>query len=96
MAYGLKACSCHPLRVYWNPDQFCDCLYIFLKTYNTLVTSCHQCVVSFEKNMTDKCKFLIGYIPSEKLLHLNFTNSSGYWFMAQNMKNIDFRTFFLL
>ena len=28
------------------------------------------------------------------LLHRNFTNSSGYWFIGQNMQNIDFHTLF--
>ena len=27
------------LRGYCTPDQFCDCLFIFPKNYNTLVTS---------------------------------------------------------
>ena len=27
------------LRGYCTPDHFCDCLYIFLKNYNSLVTS---------------------------------------------------------
>ena len=38
--------------------------------------------------------FLIGDIEGNLILHWNFTNSSGYWFMAQNMENIDFCTFF--
>ena len=38
--------------------------------------------------------FLIDDSPWNLILHWNFTNSSGYWFMAQNMENIDFRTFF--
>ena len=29
----------HPLRGYCTPDQFFDCLFIFLKNCNTLVTS---------------------------------------------------------
>ena len=38
--------------------------------------------------------FLIGKISGNLILHWIFTYSSGYWFMAQNMENIDFRTFF--
>ena len=38
--------------------------------------------------------FLIGNISGNLITALEFTNSSGYWFMAQNMENIDFRTFF--
>ena len=38
--------------------------------------------------------FLIGDSPWNLIRHWNFTNSSGYWFMAQNMENIDFHTFF--
>ena len=30
---------CNALRGYCTPDQFFDCLCIFLKNYNTLVTS---------------------------------------------------------
>ena len=69
-----------PLRGYCTPDQFFDCLCIFLKNYNTLVTS--------------KICFLKVTFQGTQLLHWNFTKSSGYWFMVQNMENIDFRTFF--
>ena len=31
--------QCFYLRGYCIPDQFCDCLCIFLKNYNTMVTS---------------------------------------------------------
>ena len=33
--------------------------------------------------------FLIGNILGNLILHWNFADSSGYWFMAQNMENID-------
>ena len=67
------------LRGYCTPDQFCDCLCIFLKNYNTLVTS--------------YIMFLIGNIPGNLITAPEFTNSSGYWFLAQSMENFDFRTF---
>ena len=38
--------------------------------------------------------FLIGNISGNVVTALEFTYSSGYWFMAQNMENIDFHTFF--
>ena len=38
--------------------------------------------------------FLLGNISGNLITALEFTNSSGYWFMAQNMENIDFGTFF--
>ena len=38
IAWGRGESSVH-LRGYCTPDQFCDCLCIFLKKYNTLVTS---------------------------------------------------------
>ena len=39
--------------------------------------------------------FLIGNIPGNLITALELlTNSNGYWFMVQNMENIDFRTFF--
>ena len=34
-----KICLTRCLRGYCTPDQFCGCLCIFLKNYNTLVTS---------------------------------------------------------
>ena len=37
--------------------------------------------------------FLIGNISENLITALEFHNSSGYWFMAQNMENIDFRAF---
>ena len=61
---------------------FKDCFCIFLKNYNTLVTS--------------KDMFLIGNISGNLITAVEFHNSSGYWFMAQNMENIDFRTFFTI
>ena len=36
--------------------------------------------------------FLIGNIPRSLLIAQEFTNSSGYQFMAQNMEHIDFGT----
>ena len=47
-----------PLRGYCSLDQFCDCLYIFLKNNNTLVTS---------KNM-----FLIGNTLMNQITALEF------------------------
>ena len=38
--------------------------------------------------------FLICNSPRNLITALKFTNSSGYWFMAQNMDNIDLQTFF--
>ena len=35
----ISQCECDTLRGYCTPDQFCDCLCIFLKNYNTLVTN---------------------------------------------------------
>ena len=35
------------LRGYCTPDQFCDCLCIYLKNYNTLVTS-NICGITLE------------------------------------------------
>ena len=52
------------LRGYCTPDQFFDCLCIFLKSYNTLVTS--------------KICFLQVTFQGTQLLHWNFTKSSGY------------------
>ena len=52
----------------------------FLKNYNILVTS--------------KVCFLQVIFQGTLLLHWNFTNSSGYWFITQNMENIDFHNFF--
>ena len=52
------------LRGYCTPDQFFDCLCIFLKNYNTLVTS--------------KICFLKVTFQGTQLLHWNFTKSSGY------------------
>ena len=49
---------------YCTPDQICDCLCIFLKNDNTLVT--------------DKICFLKVTFQGTLLLHWNFTNSSGY------------------
>ena len=40
--------------------------------------------------------FLLGNILGNLITALEFTNSSGYWFMVQNMQNIDFRTFFTI
>ena len=40
--------------------------------------------------------FLLGNILGNLITVLEFTNSSGYWFMVQNMQNIDFRTFFTI
>ena len=68
------------LRGYCTPGQFLDCFCIFLKNYNTLVTS--------------KICFLQATYQGTWLLHWNFITSSGYWFMTQNMENIDFCTFF--
>ena len=70
------------LRGYCTPDQFFDCLCIVFKNCNTLVTS--------------KICFLEETFQGTQLLHWDFSNSSGYWFMAQNMENIDFRTFFVV
>ena len=38
--------------------------------------------------------FLLGNILGNLITALESTKSSGYWFMVQNMQNIDFRTFF--
>ena len=40
--------------------------------------------------------FLLGNILGNLITAPEFTNSSGYWFMVQNMQNIDFRTFFTI
>ena len=77
---GFKGWQLNALRGYCIPDQFFDCLCLFLKNYNTLVTS--------------KICFLNVTFQGTQLLHWNFTKSSGYWFMVQNIENIDFRTFF--
>ena len=38
----------------------------------------------------------VSYTPRKLLLHWNFTYSSGNWFMAQNMENTDFCTYFIV
>ena len=46
------------LRGYCTPDHFCDCLGIFLKKYNTLVTSKVWVLkVIFIKNPTTALEF---------------------------------------
>ena len=54
------------LRGYCTPDQFCDCLYIFLKNYNILETT-----------MICLFVFLIGNIPGNLITALEF-HPSGY------------------
>ena len=45
------------------------------------------------QHIGDKYMFLIGNIPRNFIIAQKF-HVSGYWFTAQNMENIDFRTSF--